>query len=342
MANEIDYLPVATAVGATVDTQANFVGSTYQTVGFQAGISLPTQFNKVWRQSSMMSAALANFISSALDISVLDDGNLTNLITNLTNAISTAAKAAGNGLFVSLTDASLQTMAGPLAITSGSATYNSSSNTASGFTVENTNVAGFSQYAINSNSGTQEAVFAFGNASVTTESLAGSAFISTTNSFIIALSGVPKLAVASSGATCSLPLTVQGTFTATTKNFTIPYPENPSELLIHSSLEGPEIAVFYRGQAQLVAGTATITLPVYFEALTLMTDRTVLLTPVFTAAGQAISHLAASAVANGQFTVIATDANNPTQTFNWEVKAVRSDVPALVCVVPVPVTTTSS
>jgi hypothetical protein len=118
MALEIDYLPVAIAAGANIDTQTNFSGSAYQENGFIAGTAMSFQANKVWRQSSMMSAALANFISSALDISVLDDGNLTNLINNLTNAISTAAKAAGNGLFVSLTDASLQTMAGPLAITS--------------------------------------------------------------------------------------------------------------------------------------------------------------------------------------------------------------------------------
>jgi hypothetical protein len=39
----------------------------------------------------MTSAALANFISQQLGIAILDDGNLTNLIANLTSAVSTAS-----------------------------------------------------------------------------------------------------------------------------------------------------------------------------------------------------------------------------------------------------------
>lgn len=87
MSLEIDYLPVATAAGANVDAQANFAGSTYQTDGFTNGPALPYQFNKILRQSSMMSAALANIISATLGIAVLDDGNLAELITNLTGAL---------------------------------------------------------------------------------------------------------------------------------------------------------------------------------------------------------------------------------------------------------------
>jgi hypothetical protein len=86
----VDYLPVATGGSANVDSQANFLGSGYQTNGFAVGIAEPFQANKIWRQSSMMSAALANFISTTLGINVLDDGNLPTLITNLTNAIQSA------------------------------------------------------------------------------------------------------------------------------------------------------------------------------------------------------------------------------------------------------------
>jgi hypothetical protein len=39
----------------------------------------------------MVAAAVANFISQQLSISVLDDGNLTNLTANLTSAVSTAS-----------------------------------------------------------------------------------------------------------------------------------------------------------------------------------------------------------------------------------------------------------
>lgn len=84
----VDYLPFATGVAANVDTQGNYAGSGYQVDGFAAGLAQSKQLNKVWRQSSMMSAALANFISNILGISVLDDGNLAALIANLTSAIA--------------------------------------------------------------------------------------------------------------------------------------------------------------------------------------------------------------------------------------------------------------
>jgi len=96
MSLEVDYLPVAVNAGANVDSQANFLGSGYQLNGFQNGIAQPFQANKIWRQSSMIAAAVANFISNELNIAVLDDGNLTNLITNLTNAIAAAARGTAN------------------------------------------------------------------------------------------------------------------------------------------------------------------------------------------------------------------------------------------------------
>jgi hypothetical protein len=83
----VDYLPVAIGVGANVDSQANFAGSGYQQNGFTAGIALSLQLNKCWRQASMVAAAIANFISIQLGINVLDDGNLSLLYTNFTNAI---------------------------------------------------------------------------------------------------------------------------------------------------------------------------------------------------------------------------------------------------------------
>jgi hypothetical protein len=112
-----------------------------------------------------------------------------------------------------------------------------------------------------------------------------------------------------------------------TKYFVIPHPLEPDTAqLAHASLEGPEAAVFYRGRARLSKGTAKISLPDYFEALTRKTERTVLLTPLFEGS-EAISPLAASAVADGQFTVRAITSDNPHQEFYWEVKAVRADVP---------------
>lgn len=87
----VDYLPFATQSGALVDSQADFQDSTWQTLGFQAGIAQPAQANKVWRQATMVSAAIANYISQKLNIDVLDDGNLVNLIAVLDKAIRSGA-----------------------------------------------------------------------------------------------------------------------------------------------------------------------------------------------------------------------------------------------------------
>ncbi len=124
-------------------------------------------------------------------------------------------------------------------------------------------------------------------------------------------------------------LDVNGTFSATIKNFDIQYPFDPSKRLVHSTLEGPEVAVFYRGESQLSNGRAEVRLPDYFEALTRKEGRTVLLTSEFDSTDESVSTLAASYVVDGKFVVKAVDNNNPNQKFYWEVKAVRADVPQL-------------
>jgi hypothetical protein len=83
-----DYLPVATAGGANVDTQANFAGSGYQTNGFQTGVAQSKQLNKVWRQASMMASAWAQVILQTLTQSVPDDGNQASLVTQLKQTIA--------------------------------------------------------------------------------------------------------------------------------------------------------------------------------------------------------------------------------------------------------------
>ena len=69
---------------------------------------------------------------------------------------------------------------------------------------------------------------------------------------------------------------VDGTFTATgTKNFEIDHPTKAGMKLVHSSLEGPEVGVYYRGRAQ----SGTITLPDYWVGLVRDGTVTVQLTP---------------------------------------------------------------
>jgi hypothetical protein len=112
-------------------------------------------------------------------------------------------------------------------------------------------------------------------------------------------------------------------------NFMIDHPLDPEKkFLLHSALEGPETAVFYRGEGQLSKGKATIELPDYFESLTRKKNRTVLITPKLS--GNApVSVLAASEVKDGEFTVRMIDENNPSQKFYWEVIAERADLKPL-------------
>jgi hypothetical protein len=121
-------------------------------------------------------------------------------------------------------------------------------------------------------------------------------------------------------------LHVNGTFAATIKNFEIPDPINPKKRLVHSTIEGLEYAVFYRGKAKLANGRAEIVLPAYFEALTRKEGRTVLFTPV---GGYAALYLDGE-IKNGRFAVRSSFAEQNARELYWEVKAVRADTPALV------------
>ena len=117
-----------------------------------------------------------------------------------------------------------------------------------------------------------------------------------------------------------------GTLKARIKHFTIDHPLDPQgRKLVHASIEGPEAGVYYRGEAELDNGEASVDLPAYFEALTRAEHRTVLVTPILDDDGSACP-LAVSAVQNGQFRVRALDKREQRQRFYWEVKAVRADI----------------
>jgi hypothetical protein len=116
---------------------------------------------------------------------------------------------------------------------------------------------------------------------------------------------------------------VNGNFTATgTKSFEIDHPTKPGMKLVHACIEGPEVAVFYRGEGKLINGEAVVELPDYFEALTRREGRTVQLTPK----GAEPYLLSATDVVDGKFKVYGS---KPDGSFYWEVKAVRADVEPL-------------
>ena len=88
MTLEIDYVPFAIGVGANVYSPATYQALAVVSTGVEPGIADPQLYNTTMRLNSMIGAAVATFISNVLGIAVLDDGNLANLVTNLTAAIS--------------------------------------------------------------------------------------------------------------------------------------------------------------------------------------------------------------------------------------------------------------
>lgn len=93
MVAEVDYIPYAIGAGANVYTPATYQALAVVQTGVEPGLADPQLANTAWRLASMTSAALATFISNALGgVNVLDDGNLGNLVSNLTAAISAGAQ----------------------------------------------------------------------------------------------------------------------------------------------------------------------------------------------------------------------------------------------------------
>jgi hypothetical protein len=123
------------------------------------------------------------------------------------------------------------------------------------------------------------------------------------------------------------------------KQFVIVYPgDNPTEdgarILTHACIEGPENAVFYRGEAVTDAdGKLTITLPEYFEGLVREDDRTVQVTQMEDDGDSVgFAMLIASRIADGRFRV---RSSQPGVLFAWEVKGVRADIPPVNVVRPI-------
>ena len=128
-------------------------------------------------------------------------------------------------------------------------------------------------------------------------------------------------------ATANPALYVEGTLAVLgSKNFEIQHPTKSGMKLVHSSLEGPEIGVYYRGEARLDNGQAVITLPDYFEALTSVENRTVLFVPI---GGWAPLYVE-DGIKDGKFVVMTADSAKNDQKFFWMVQAVRKDIPPLV------------
>ena len=109
------------------------------------------------------------------------------------------------------------------------------------------------------------------------------------------------------------------------KTFTIQHPTKPDNLLVHACTEGLTADVFYRGQAQLKSGICVVTLPDYFEELTELENRSVMLTPIADENGM-VANLAAYEIEDGKFLVEQIGGYHvPDQRFWWRVDAVRKN-----------------
>uniref|UniRef100_C6BBR1 Uncharacterized protein n=2 Tax=Pseudomonadota TaxID=1224 RepID=C6BBR1_RALP1 len=94
MALQNDFLPFATGGSANVLTQAQYAALISSVIanGFSSGVAQSAQLNKVWRQSSIMAAVLAQLINSNAGQPAVDDGTTATLLANLTTAISVIAR----------------------------------------------------------------------------------------------------------------------------------------------------------------------------------------------------------------------------------------------------------
>lgn len=107
-----------------------------------------------------------------------------------------------------------------------------------------------------------------------------------------------------------------------TKTFIIDHPDDPDRLLVHATTESPHNGVEYWGSVRLDEyGHADIALPPYFEPLTQIEGRAVLLTGM----GDHILPPTATYPTDGRFVVHGI----PGQSVSWLVKAIRKDVPPL-------------
>ncbi|WP_235801436.1 tail fiber protein, partial [Yersinia pekkanenii] len=85
--NEI--LPFGLGVESNVLSQAEYEALAARSGGFSSGVAKSEQLNKVWRQSSFIASALADFIASQSGNDVMDNGDVSALLTNLELAIKT-------------------------------------------------------------------------------------------------------------------------------------------------------------------------------------------------------------------------------------------------------------
>jgi hypothetical protein len=85
-----DFLPFATGGTANVVTQAAYLADPVVGTGFQSGVAPSAKFNKALRQSSIISAMVAQFIADNQAANVVDDGTIATIEANFKIALNAA------------------------------------------------------------------------------------------------------------------------------------------------------------------------------------------------------------------------------------------------------------
>ncbi|WP_175878911.1 hypothetical protein [Burkholderia sp. BCC0097] len=85
-----DFLVFGGGSSPNVIDQATYAALAARLSGFQSGTALSAQLNKVWRQSSIMAAVLAQFTANFSGQNAVDDGTIGTLLANLQTAINAA------------------------------------------------------------------------------------------------------------------------------------------------------------------------------------------------------------------------------------------------------------
>ncbi|MBU9819909.1 hypothetical protein J1782_08415, partial [Rahnella sp. BCC 1045] len=78
-----NFKPFAIGGGANVTAQSDYEALAALTSGFSSGKASSAQINKAIRQATVMAYVLAQYISDSASVDVLDNGNPTQILSNL-------------------------------------------------------------------------------------------------------------------------------------------------------------------------------------------------------------------------------------------------------------------
>jgi hypothetical protein len=92
-----EFLPFATGVSANVETQSAYASDASRTNGYSSGILASSKLNKSIRQGSFIASAIATWLSNVSSTDVNDDGDLSGLVTKMTNWIAPKVSPAFTG-----------------------------------------------------------------------------------------------------------------------------------------------------------------------------------------------------------------------------------------------------